>query len=67
MQTIADVLVFLIENGPGRTEGQLVEAIFGGAGYQQRVNADCRLLVSRGKIERRGSGGQSDPYRYFVV
>ena len=67
MLTIADVLVFLIENGPGRTEEQLAEAIFGAAGYQQRVNQDCRLLVGQGKIERRGSGGPSDPYCYFAV
>ena len=67
MLTIADVLPFLIENGPGRTEAQLAEAIFGHAGYQQRVNGDCRLLLSRGCIERRGDGGPSNPYRYFPV
>ena len=64
MTTIADVLLFLIENGPGRTETELAEAIFGKAGYQQRVNGDCNLLLGRGRIERRGGGGPSDPYRY---
>lgn len=63
--TLADVLRYLIENGPGRTESQLAEAIFGNLGYQQRVNADCRLLESRGRVERRGSGGPTDPYRYY--
>ncbi len=67
MLTIVDVLVFLIENGPGRTEEQLSEAIFGAAGYQQRVNQDCRLLVHQGKVERRGDGGSADPYKYFVA
>ena len=67
MLTIADVLVFLISKGPGRTEEQLAVAIFGGAGYQQRVNRDCRFLVAQGKVERRGSRVLSDPYRYFVV
>lgn len=66
MLKIADALVFLIENGPGRTEAELAEAIFGDQGYQQRVNGDCNLLVNRGAIERRGSGGPSDPYRYYV-
>ncbi len=66
MLTIADVLVFLIANGPGRTEAELAEAIFGNRGYQQRVNGDCNLLVSRGVIERRGSGGPADPYRSYV-
>jgi hypothetical protein len=64
MRTIADVLVFLIENGPGRTEAELAEAMFGKHGYQQQVNGDCNLLVNRGIIERRGTGGPSDPYRY---
>ena len=64
---IADVLLFLIEKGPGRTEAELAEAIFGRAGYQQRVNGDCTLLVSRGQVERRGSGGPSDPYRYHIA
>ena len=64
---IADVLLFLIENGPGRTETELAEAIFGGQGYQQRVNGDCSLLVSKGKVERCGAGGPADPYRYHPV
>ena len=53
--TLAEVLSFLIEKDPGRTETQLAEAIFGDSGYQQQVNGDCRLLESKGFIERRGS------------
>lgn len=60
-----DVLQYLIEKGPGRTEAELAEAIFGKHGYQQRVNGDCNLLVNRGLVERRGHGGHADPYRYF--
>ena len=67
MSTIIEVLQFLIENGHGRTEAQLAEAIFGQEGYQQRVNGDCRLLVDRGKVERRGDGGPADPFRYFPL
>lgn len=63
--TLADTLNFLIGNGPGRTEAQLAEAIFGAEGYPQRVNGDCRLLESRGHVERRGAGGPNDPYRYY--
>lgn len=62
---ISDALRFLIENGPGRTEAQLAEAIFGRDGYQQRVNGDCRLLEGRKLVVRRGTGGPSDPYTYF--
>ena len=65
MTTIREVLLFLIENGPGRTERQLAEAIFGCKAYQQRVNSDCQVLLSRGLVERRREGGPSDPYVYF--
>lgn len=65
--TLFEVLRFLIEKGPGRTELELAEAIFASAGYQQRVNGDCQLLVSRGFVERRGEGGHGDPYRYHPL
>lgn len=65
MTTISDVLLFLIDNGPGRTETELAQAIFGNEAYQQRVNSDCKLLLSMGRVERRGEGGPADPYRYF--
>ena len=66
MLTLADVLMFLIEKGPGRTEAELAEAIFGDRAYQQRVKGECRLLVDRGRIERRGTG-PSDPFKYFPI
>ena len=65
MTTISDVLLFPIENGPGRTETELAQAIFGRDGYRQRVNSDCNLLLNRGLVERRGAGGPSDAYRYY--
>lgn len=67
MTTISDVLLFLIENGPGRTETELAQAIFGRDGYQQRVNSDCIMLLNRGLVERRGEGGPSGAYRYCRV
>lgn len=65
MPTLSEALTFLIEKGPGRTEQELAEAIFGGRAYQQLVNGDCQLLLRRGAVERRGTGGSSDPYRYY--
>ncbi len=65
--TLADVIDFLVAKAPGRTEAQLAEAIFGDAGYQQRVNGDCRLLEAQGRIARRGSGGPNDPFKYYPV
>ena len=44
--SIANVLLFLIENGPGRTESELAEAIFGREGYQQRVNGEWRTAMA---------------------
>ena len=60
-----DVLHYLIEKGPGRTEHELADAIHGENGYQQRVNQDCGILINRGFVERRGAGGPNDPYRYY--
>jgi hypothetical protein len=65
MPHLSAVLVFLIQHGPGRTEAELAEAIYGDKAYQQRVNGDCRLLVDRGVVERRGTGGPGDPFKYF--
>ncbi len=65
MTTIHEVVRFLIDKGPGRTEAELAEAIFGKNGYQQRVNQECRMLSESGMIERRGSGGQADPFKYY--
>ena len=60
-----DVIQYLVENGPGRTEIELARAIHGLRGYQQQVNQDCNMLVNLGKVERRGEGGINDPFRYF--
>ncbi len=64
LPTIADVIKFIVSHRPGLSESELSFAMFGER-VQQRVNSDCRLLAGRGLIERRGSGGPSDPYRYF--
>jgi len=63
--TTLDIVQFLIEKAPGRTQRQLAEAIFGDRGYQQRVNVECDMLVRAGTVECRGSGGSSDPFTYY--
>jgi len=65
--TVMDVLAFLIEKGPGRTEKELSEAIYGRGdqSYQQHVNQDCRMLADARRVERRGAGGPADPFRYY--
>jgi predicted transcriptional regulator len=67
MLTQIEVIEFLIEKGPGRTERELAEAIHGSASYQQQVNQDCQRLATSGKVERRGHGGTADPYRYYPI
>lgn len=63
--TKIDVLQYLIEKGPGRTEAELARAIFGERATQQMVNGDIALLIGRGNAVRRGSGGPADSYRLF--
>lgn len=63
--TKIDVLQYLIEKGPGRTEAELARAIFGERATQQMVNGDLALLIGRGNVARRGNGGPTDPYRLF--
>ena len=65
MVILFDVIEFIIHKRPGITEAELAEAIYGGRGYQQQVNQDCRRLESGKKVERRGAGGSSDPFKYY--
>jgi hypothetical protein len=63
----SDVLLYLVENGPGRSELELSEAIYGAPGYPQRLQQDLLRLVSSGGIERRGEGSPADPYTYHPI
>ena len=62
---LVDKLLDVIIKHPGLTARELSEKIHGADGYQQRVNEDCRLLLNRRLVQRRGAGGTSDPYRYY--
>lgn len=42
-----------VKRNPGVTDRWLAEALFGLGTPQQRVNGECRLLASRGEMERR--------------
>ncbi len=62
----SEVIQYLIEHGPGRMELELAKAIGGDAGVQQNVNRDCEALARMGRVERRGAGGQGEPFRYYL-
>ncbi len=55
----------LIRLAPGLTATELSQRLYGIDGYHSRVSAQCRVLVYVGRVERHGSGGPGDPYKYF--
>jgi hypothetical protein len=68
--TIANDIVVLLESkrrlGPVTAE-EISQLLFGQVkGYPQRVNQDLRELVKKGRLERLGGGGSSDPYKYRI-
>jgi hypothetical protein len=65
--TVHDRVIEQMRRGPHRTALQLAEAVFGDAGYQQRVNGACLWLLRHGQAERVGRGGPADPYRYSLA
>ena len=66
MATLSDVLVFLIEKGPGRTEAELADAE-GYRALEPQISAECRQLADQGKVRRRGVGSRFDPFTYYPV
>jgi hypothetical protein len=62
-----DVVLYLVENGPGRSALELSQAIYGDQGGVLRLQQDLVRLVSSGEIERRGIGSLTDPHSYYPV
>jgi hypothetical protein len=57
----------LIHKTPGLTATELAKMLFGLDADQSRISSECRLLAHVKRVERRGSGGPGDPYRYFPL
>jgi hypothetical protein len=51
-----EVLLYLVENEPGRSALELAQAIYGAGATELSVQQDLMRLVSSGEIERRGMG-----------
>jgi hypothetical protein len=62
--TVKSQVFNLIVSRSGLTEAEIAERLFGNAGYQQRVNPVCRELVREYRVERLGTGGPGEPFRY---
>jgi hypothetical protein len=62
-----DALLYLVENGPGRSAWELAQAIYGEVGSELRLQQDLVRLVSSGEIERRGIGSITDPHSYYPI
>lgn len=63
--TIMELIVDQVRKWPGRTQREIAALIYKDRGVQQRVNRHCALLVALGRIVQRGTGGPSDPFRYY--
>lgn len=55
----------LVSRRPGLTELEIAKSLFGPTAVQQQVNQQCRSMLTKGKIVRRGSGRPGDPYIYY--
>ena len=65
--TIAVDIMNELRRNPGLTVMAITLNIFGRRNpYMQRVNLACRRLVEAGRLERRGKGGQGDPFTYYL-
>jgi hypothetical protein len=62
-----DVLLYLVENRPGRSALQLSQAIYGDEASELGVQQDLGRLVSSGEIERRGVGTLTNPHSYYPI
>ena len=62
-----DVLLYLVENRPGRSALELSRAIYGDEADELGVQQDLGRLVSSGEIERRGVGTFTDPHSYYPI
>ena len=63
---VSNRILELVRRRSGMTELEIATAIYGPAAVQQQVNQHCRALLRNGRLQRRGSGGPSDPYVYVI-
>jgi hypothetical protein len=66
--SMADDIIEELGENPGLTAIDITINIFGRRyPYKHRVNNECRRLVDAGRLERRGKGGNADPFKYYIA
>ena len=63
---LIDQITQVIGRTPGLTATQIATAIFGDAGYYQRVIGICQVLAATSVVKRHGGGGPGDPFTYHL-
>jgi len=62
--TVADDILDEVHRKSGLTATEIAVRVYGRRSYLQKVSQNCRRLVEAGCLERRGKGGQRDPFTY---
>ena len=66
--TLQSEVLTYIEAHPGASVREIVEGLRGNRySYFNRVVQTCWLLRGKGLIERTGTGGRADPFRYTAA
>jgi hypothetical protein len=64
---LGDDIIDELHKGSGLTAMEIAVNIFGRRHpYYRQVHQECRRLVDAGDLERRGEGGQGDPFTYYL-
>ena len=63
---IADDIISAVRENPGLTAMEIALNIFGRRLYYRPVYQACRRLVDAGRLKRRGSGVEGDPFTYYL-
>lgn len=64
--TVADDILREVRAKPGLTTRAIAGLLFDNEAAIERVSPVCLRLVESGRLVRRGRGGSSDPFTYYL-